>query len=92
MSKSVHFDVAIIGAGPAGATLAHDLASSGIRVIVFEKSKPPRYKCCGGGITTKTARLLDPGLSSIFEDSVSAVKVTFAGDTSLEKGYEQPVM
>ena len=86
------FDVAIIGAGPAGATLAYYLASSGISVIVLEKNKFPRYKCCGGGITTKTAGLLDPELSGFFEDSISSINITYAGDTGLQKDYERPLL
>jgi geranylgeranyl reductase family protein len=92
MLRPHNFDVAIIGAGPAGATLAHDLAGSGIRVIVLEKNKFPRYKCCGGGITTKTAGLLDPELSSFFEDSISCINITYAGDTGLQKDYERPLL
>lgn len=46
------YDIAIIGAGPAGATLAR-LLSKSYRVLVLEKSAPPtmnstRGKCCGG--------------------------------------------
>src|SRR6266704_3052511 len=37
------FDVAIIGAGPAGSTAATLLARAGCRVIVFEREKFPRF-------------------------------------------------
>ena len=36
-------DVAVIGGGPAGATVAALLAESGRRVVVFEKSRHPRF-------------------------------------------------
>lgn len=43
-------DVAIAGAGPAGAALAMALARRGARVTLFEKAAAPRLKPCGEGI------------------------------------------
>ena len=39
----VQFDVAVIGGGPAGATVATLLAQCGRRVVVFEKQRHPRF-------------------------------------------------
>lgn len=47
-----HFDVAIAGAGPAGAHLAFRLADAGCRTVLFDP-KTPWEKPCGGGITHK---------------------------------------
>ena len=41
------YDVTIIGAGPAGATLARLLAGKGMRILLVEKSLS-MDKCCGG--------------------------------------------
>ena len=49
--------VAVVGAGPAGALLAHDLARDGAAVVVFDASHP-REKPCGGGLTAKALALL----------------------------------
>jgi geranylgeranyl reductase family protein len=43
-------DIAVIGAGPAGAWAAHRLAAAGARVTIFDPSHP-REKACGGGVT-----------------------------------------
>ena len=40
-------DVAISGAGPAGALAAAILASAGLRVTVFDRARFPRHKLCG---------------------------------------------
>jgi geranylgeranyl reductase family protein len=40
-------DVAVVGAGPAGATAAIYLARAGLKVILIEKSTFPRDKVCG---------------------------------------------
>ena len=41
------FDVAIIGAGPGGSTLAALLASRGVRVALIDRDTFPRDKLCG---------------------------------------------
>jgi flavin-dependent dehydrogenase len=47
-TRETVFDVAIVGAGPAGAAAALELARAGQRVVVLEKSHFPREKVCGG--------------------------------------------
>lgn len=51
-------DVIVIGSGPAGSSAAYELARSGIKVLVVDKEKLPRYKTCGGGVVYRAARLL----------------------------------
>jgi len=43
-------DVAIVGAGPAGAALAMELGKRGLRVNVYEKARAPVLKPCGEGL------------------------------------------
>lgn len=42
-----HFDVAIIGAGPAGSSAAIQLAGKGYAVALLDKERFPREKLCG---------------------------------------------
>ena len=42
-----HWDVVVIGAGPAGALAAHQLARQRLRVLLVEKRAFPRWKVCG---------------------------------------------
>jgi geranylgeranyl reductase family protein len=44
------YDVAIVGAGPAGSTAAKFLSEQGVRTLLLEKSTFPRDKPCGGGL------------------------------------------
>ena len=50
-------DVAIVGAGPAGAWAAYALARAGARVAIFDASHP-REKPCGGGVTGRALALV----------------------------------
>ena len=44
------FDLAVIGAGPAGATCALSAARNGLHVALFEPQAGPIDKPCGEGI------------------------------------------
>jgi geranylgeranyl reductase family protein len=86
------YDVVIVGAGPAGATLAYELAGAGIGVLVLEKAKLPRYKCCAGGVTAKAAKLSGMNIDEIAEDIISTFTVTLAGDSPYQGDSDEPVM
>ena len=86
------YEVIVVGAGPAGATLAYELASRGIRVLVLEKERLPRYKCCAGGITIRLANLLDYDIHEIVEDTIYGVIVTYKGNEYYRGRYDQPVI
>jgi geranylgeranyl reductase family protein len=57
----VRNDVAIVGAGPAGARAAYVLARRGVRVLIFDGSHP-REKPCGGGVTGRALALVADAL------------------------------
>ncbi len=44
------YDVAVVGAGPAGAAAARAAAAAGARTLLIDRATPPRYKRCGGGL------------------------------------------
>ena len=53
------YDVAIVGAGPAGATCAWYLARRGIRTLLLEKREFPRDKLCGDAICSRALMHLE---------------------------------
>ncbi len=63
-----HYDIAVIGAGPAGAATAIRAARGGARVIVFEKGTYGRDKVCGDGLTPRAIGALND-LDIDLEDS-----------------------
>jgi len=87
-----NYDVIIVGGGPAGTTLAYELASQGTRTLILEKAKFPRYKCCAGGLSVKAARLLDINIGAAVEDTISKVTISFAGANHYHSTFNQPIM
>jgi geranylgeranyl reductase family protein len=52
-------DIAVIGAGPAGAAAAIQAARRGASVVVFEKAERGRDKVCGDGLTPRAVAVLE---------------------------------
>ena len=50
------FEVAIVGAGPAGSFAAERLARAGVRVALFDGRPAGEPKACGGGVTSKALK------------------------------------
>ncbi|SNR69908.1 geranylgeranyl reductase family [Haloechinothrix alba] len=58
-------EVIVVGAGPAGATVATYLARAGVDVLVLEKTTFPRDKVCGDGLTPRGVKqLIDLGIDT----------------------------
>jgi geranylgeranyl reductase family protein len=51
-------DVIVVGAGPSGSTAAYYLAQAGLNVLLIEKSRFPRDKVCGDGLTPRAVKSL----------------------------------
>jgi menaquinone-9 beta-reductase len=51
-------DVIVVGGGPAGSSVAYYLANAGLDVLVLEKTRYPREKVCGDGLTPRAVKAL----------------------------------
>ncbi|NBH11836.1 geranylgeranyl reductase family protein [Amycolatopsis sp. SID8362] len=55
----------VVGAGPAGSTVATYLARAGVDVLLLEKTEFPREKVCGDGLTPRGVKqLIDLGIDT----------------------------
>jgi len=52
------YDVIVAGGGPAGSTLAWELARRGVRVLLLERTRFPREKVCGDYVEPRGLRIL----------------------------------
>lgn len=69
-------DVAVIGAGPAGSTLAALLAQKGVRVALYDRDTFPRDKLCGEFLSYDALPLLDAlGVTKAI-DEANAPRIT----------------
>ena len=74
------YDVAVVGAGPAGCSAARVLAQNGMKVVLIEKDKFPRYKTCGGGVLGRAYKLLPEATGEIVEREFRSVALNFLGE------------
>ena len=84
-------DVLVAGMGPAGATAAFHLSRAGLSVIGLEKQRMPRYKVCGGGLSARIGRILEPDFSAVVEHTVCDVRFAYEGQKSFLIQSSSPI-
>lgn len=92
MEQRAQWDVAVIGAGPAGLAAATAAAAAQARTIVLERAEHPRYKTCGGG-------LIGASLSAVADldklperDRIDAVTFTLHGGRGYTRRHRTPLL
>jgi geranylgeranyl reductase family protein len=84
------YDVAIVGAGPAGSSAARSAAAAGARVVVLDRAAFPRYKTCGGG-------LIGPSLAALPGEpparaSITRVSLSLTGERRCTRTVDEPCL
>ena len=69
------YDVAIIGAGPAGSSAAISLAEGGASVLLADRAQFPRDKTCGGGVTGRALALAPCPIEDVVEAVVTEAEL-----------------
>lgn len=85
-------NIAVVGAGPAGAFCAERLAALGHRVDIYDPTHP-REKPCGGGVTPGTF-IHHPELREVMEagNPVTTISMVVGdGDKTLDVDMPQPI-
>ncbi|MCS5692704.1 geranylgeranyl reductase family protein [Cyanobium sp. FGCU-6] len=77
MGASLPYDVAIVGAGPAGGAAAFHLARLGRRVLLLEREPAGRSKPCGGGMAASVQRWFPFDLTPAVDQVIRQVRFTW---------------
>jgi geranylgeranyl reductase family protein len=83
------YDLIIVGGGLSGASAGRIAGKKGLSTLLIEKEKFPRYKPCGGVLSSYALSCLDFKLpESVIERNISNVKIHFR-DYSVEVRKER---
>lgn len=77
--------------GPAGSMAAHGLAKNGFKVLAVDKDRFPRYKSCGGCISTKVDKILDFDISEVVDDTVMGIDFNFKSARPVTVPSDKPI-
>jgi geranylgeranyl reductase family protein len=92
VQERAEWDVAVIGAGPAGLAAASAAAAAGARTIVLERAEHPRYKTCGGGLIG-ASRAAAGGLINVpARDEIRSATVTLRGGQEYTRSHSEPLL
>ncbi len=87
----LEYDVIIVGAGPSGSTTARFCAKRGLRTLLIEKDRFPRYKPCGGCLSPRVLRELDFDIGVVIDSTVSEAKFTFQSKDPFTIASQDPI-
>jgi geranylgeranyl reductase family protein len=90
-----YYDIIIVGAGPAGSTLANALRNSGKRILVLDKTTFPRDKTCAGWVTPAVMESLNINLeeyaSSRTLQPISHFRIGMMGQPAVQNDHDDVV-
>lgn len=72
-----HYDVVVVGSGPAGGMAAYEASKAGLSVAILEKENLPRYKTCGGGLVFRGKEMLPFDISEVIEKEYNDLFIYF---------------
>ncbi len=79
MKKANWYDIIVVGAGPAGCTVAKILSQNGYDVLLIEKFKLPRYKSCSGQLIRRSVELVEKYFGENIPNSVLCTPIENKG-------------
>jgi geranylgeranyl reductase family protein len=86
------WDVAVIGAGPAGAMAALAAASQREHVVILERFRIPRYKTCAGGLIGASMNALPAGFAPPVQAAATSFTFSLRGSSERTKESSVPLV
>jgi geranylgeranyl reductase family protein len=86
------YDVAVVGAGPAGSTTAYHLAKAGARVLLLDRAEFPREKPCGGGVTARAFERAPVDLTPVVERVIDRLRFSYRLGRSFDYQYGETLV
>ncbi|MBW8741535.1 MAG: geranylgeranyl reductase family protein [Acidobacteria bacterium] len=86
-----NYDVAVIGAGPAGAASALRLARTGADVLLLDRAKFPRDKPCGGAVTGRALLRAPCDIAPVVENVVRVADLAGADGIACVRESRAPI-
>ena len=89
---TVRYDAIVVGAGPAGATAARELALAGRSVLLLERERLPRHKPCGGALSPRLLPRLPIALDhGLLEATITRATFSFRAGEAVEMASQRPM-
>jgi geranylgeranyl reductase family protein len=86
------YDLAVVGAGPAGASAARAAAARGLSVLLLDKEPFPREKPCGGAISARGIHYLGASIPpQLVEGTVDRARIRYR-DITTDSSSTEPVV
>ncbi|MBO6850217.1 MAG: NAD(P)/FAD-dependent oxidoreductase [Marinobacter sp.] len=90
-----YYDLIIVGAGPAGSTLAHSLQGSGKKILMIDKQSFPRDKTCAGWVTPAVMNSLEIDLADYSTNRtlqpIRRFRIGMMGQPAVENNHDEVV-
>lgn len=86
------YDVAVIGAGPAGSAAAIGLARRGASVLLADRARFPRDKTCGGGVTGRARAAAPCSIDEVVEAVVTEADLRSVDGRSVRRFGRTPLV
>ena len=86
------YDVAIIGAGPAGSAAAIGLARRGVSVLLADRASFPRDKTCGGGVTGRARAAAPCSIDEVVEAVITEADMRSVDGRAVRRAGRSPLV